>query len=92
MRESKEMETVLKARIIKIGNSQGIRIPKAWLDQLNFGEEVELIVQPDQLVIRSPHSARHGWKQQFAAMAQQGDDALLDSYTPTEWDKADWKW
>ena len=86
------METVLKARIIKIGNSQGVRIPKAWLEQLNFSDEVELVVQPDQLVIRSPHSARHGWKQQFATMAQQGDDILLDAHRPTHWEKEEWEW
>ena len=86
------METVLKVRIIKIGNSQGVRIPKAWLEQLNFTDEVELVVQPDQLVIRSSYSARHGWKQQFAKMAQQGDDILLDAYRPTHWEKEEWEW
>ena len=86
------METVVKARIIKIGNSQGIRIPKVWLEQLNFGDEVELIVQPEQLVIRSPHAVRQGWEQQFAAMARNGDDTLLDPYTPTRWEKEEWEW
>lgn len=86
------METVLKAHIIKIGNSRGVRIPKAWLEQLNFGEEVELVVETDQLVIRAPQTARHGWAQQFAAMAAHGDDALLEADTPTHWVEAEWEW
>ena len=86
------METVVKARIVKIGNSQGIRIPKAWLEQLNFGEEVELVVQPDQLVIRSPHQPRQDWEQHFAAMAAEKDDRLVDAETSTRWDQVDWEW
>jgi len=86
------METVVKARIIKIGNSQGVRIPKAWLDQLNFGEEVELVVQPDQLVIRSPYRPRQDWEKHFAAMAVEKDDRLLDAETSTRWDQDEWDW
>ncbi len=86
------METVVKARIIKIGNSQGVRIPKAWLEQLNFGEEVEMLVQPDQLIIRSPHYPRQGWADQFAAMAAKGDDHLLDTLVPTHWEQDEWEW
>jgi len=86
------METVVKTRIIKIGNSQGVRIPKAWLEQLNFGEEVEMVVQPDQLVIRSARQARQGWERQFEAMAAYGDDALLDANVPTQWEQDEWEW
>lgn len=86
------METVVKARIIKIGNSQGIRLPKAWLDQLNFGDEVEVVVQPDQLVIRSPHHTRQGWEQKFATMTQSGDDILVAPEIPTQWEQEEWEW
>lgn len=86
------METIVKVRIVKIGNSQGIRIPKSWLDQLNFGDEVEMVVQPDQLVIRSPHLPRQNWDQQFAAMAKHHDDALLDTPVATRWDQEEWEW
>ena len=53
------MSTVVKTRIIKIGNSQGIRIPKILLDQTSLGKEVELELQQDQIVVRSAHRARH---------------------------------
>lgn len=86
------METIVKARIVKIGNSHGVRIPKAWLDQLNFGEEVELVVQSDQLVIRSPHQPRQDWAAQFAAMAVHKDDRLLEAETPTRWEQEEWEW
>ncbi len=84
----------VKTRIIQIGNSQGIRIPKAILEQLGFGEEVELEVLPDQLVVRSVHQPRHRWEEQFKLMAEGGDDQLLDeeSLVLTEWEKSEWEW
>jgi len=78
------VNTVVKARIIKIGNSQGIRIPKAWLEQARLGEDVEVAVQPDQLVIRPARRPRHDWDKQFRVMAEQGDDRLLDEAVPTQ--------
>jgi antitoxin MazE len=86
------VSTVLKAHIVKIGNSRGIRIPKVWLDQLGLAGEVELAMQPDRLVIRPARRPRQGWDEQFRAMAERGDDRLLDAETATEWDKAEWEW
>ena len=88
------MQTTVKAQIIKIGNSQGIRIPKPILEQLGFKDEVELEILPDQLVIRSSHPPRSGWDEQFQAMAERGDDQLLDEEgsSLTEWDEVEWEW
>ena len=88
------MGTGTKAHIVKIGNSRGIRIPKPLLEQIELGEEVELEIQDGQLVIRSAQSPRHGWDEQFAEMAQSGDDRLLDAEAVelTSWDKDEWEW
>lgn len=86
------MSTSLRVRIIKIGNSQGIRIPKVWLEQLHLGAEVEMTVQPKQIIIRPAHQPRHNWDEQFQAMAACGDDQLLDKVMPTRWDKEEWEW
>jgi antitoxin MazE len=84
----------VKARIVKIGNSQGIRIPKLLLDQADLGEEVELELQGEQIVIRPAHRARHDWADQFKAMAARGDDKLLDGevMVSTVWDEEEWEW
>jgi antitoxin MazE len=88
------VNTVIKARIIKIGNSQGIRIPKLLLEQVDLGEEVELEVQEGQLVIRTARGPRHGWEEQFEAMAERGDDKLLDgeALNLSSWDTDEWEW
>jgi antitoxin MazE len=88
------MGSSVKSRIIKIGNSRGIRIPKILLDQANLGDEIEVEVQGDKLVIRSLRSPRQGWDKQFAEMASRGDDELLDSEAGnlSNWEKAEWEW
>ncbi|MBI3944268.1 MAG: AbrB/MazE/SpoVT family DNA-binding domain-containing protein [Chloroflexi bacterium] len=88
------MNTILKTRMVKIGNSRGIRIPKLFLDQVDLGEEVELELQEDQIVIRPARSPRQGWDEKFRTMAQEGDDQLLDEIpgNATIWDTAEWEW
>ena len=87
------MATVIKTRIIKIGNSRGVRIPKLVLEHASLGEEVEIELQEDQIVIRSLRPARFQWEEQFRAMAESGDDTLLDEeLIPTAWDEEEWEW
>ena len=87
------MAALLKTRIIRIGNSQGIRIPKVLMQQLCFTDEVELEAQDGQLVVRPVRTARQGWEAQFQQMAAAGDDHLLDGDFPlTEWETNEWDW
>jgi len=88
------MDNVVRTRIVKIGNSQGVRIPKVLLEQSGLGEEVELAVRKNQLVIRSIQRPRQGWDKQFQFMAEQGDDRLLDEagLPATDWDRDEWEW
>jgi antitoxin MazE len=88
------MSTFTKTRLIKIGNSQGVRIPKLLIDQIGLGSEVEIEAQSGQLVIRPAKSPREGWDRKFQDMATIGDDALLDSglIPATSWEAAEWEW
>ena len=88
------MGMAVKTRVIKIGNSQGIRIPKLLLDQSGLEGEVELSVERDQLVVRPVRRSRHGWDEQFRMMAESGDDRLLDeeALSLTQWDAGEWEW
>ena len=86
------MQNVVRARVVRIGNSRGIRIPKVWLEQLGVADEVEMAVQEDRLVIRRPRNAREGWAEAFRAMSTAGDDRLLEVTVPTVWDTEEWEW
>jgi antitoxin MazE len=84
----------MKTRIVRIGNSKGIRIPKLFLEDAGLGEEVDITVQGKSLVIRSVKNPREGWAVAFKKMAERGDDALLDGDISdlTTWDKEEWEW
>ena len=88
------METVVKTRIIRIGNSRGVRLPKLFLEQSHLGDEVELELNDGQIVIRASRSVRAGWSQAFQEMASRGDDELLDrdAVTTSSWDEEEWRW
>ncbi len=83
----------MKTHLIKIGNSQGIRIPKLLLEQAHLHDQVEVEAHADRLVIRAvQHSPREGWEEQFRLMAERGDDKLLLPETTTEWENEEWEW
>ena len=84
----------MRTKIVRIGNSQGVRLPKALLEQSGLGEEVELEVAGDQIVIRPLRQPRDGWGDAFSRMAAAGDDALLDGDLQglTSFDEDEWSW
>ena len=88
------MESVLITRVIKIGNSQGIRIPKPILEQFHLSEEVELLAQDGLLLLRPISHPRAGWEEQCRLMAERGDDQLIDPdiALSTAWDEEEWEW
>ena len=68
----------MKIKIVPIGNSKGIRIPKTLLHQCRIAEAVEAQVQGKRLVLtRVPARPREGWADAAARMHQAGDDTLL---------------
>lgn len=84
----------MKTRIVKIGNSLGVRIPKPLLEQSQLADEVELEASFGEIVIRSVRKAREGWAESFKAMAQNEDDVLIEGEqnTLSAWDETEWQW
>ncbi len=84
----------MKSNVIRIGNSRGVRIPKALLEQCCLGDAVEMQVRAGALVIRPARRPRTGWAEAFSEMARRSDDALLDAggMAPTRWENDEWRW
>jgi len=84
----------MKARIIRIGNSQGVRIPKPLIEQTGLKGDVEIEAQNGKLLIKPAVKARAGWAESFKEMARRGDDALiLDTEVAlTSFDEDEWEW
>ncbi|WP_265920578.1 AbrB/MazE/SpoVT family DNA-binding domain-containing protein [Cupriavidus nantongensis] len=82
----------MKATIRKMGNSQGVLIPKTILAQLGLENEVEMEIVNDTLVLRRPRQApRQGWAEASRQIAAAGDDTLVLGELPNA-DDAELKW
>jgi len=64
--------------IRRLGNSQGILIPKPLLRQVGLEDQAEMSIEGDALVLRRPQAAtRAGWAEASQKLASSGDDALV---------------
>jgi antitoxin MazE len=85
----------MKTKVIKIGNSRGVRIPKSLIDQIGLKTEVELEIDHGQIIIKPISRSRDSWEMAFQKMAKNKDDILLDKdslLSQSKWDKEEWEW
>jgi antitoxin MazE len=82
----------MRARLIQIGNSRGIRLPKTVLAEAQLEDEVELKAEPGCIVIRSAKRPRAGWAEAAQQMRERGEDRLLDPPMSTRFDREEWEW
>ncbi len=82
----------MKANIVAIGNSQGIRIPKILLDQSGLSGEVDLEVCDQGIMIRKSTRLRENWDEAFQQMAQNNDDDMLIEGSSPKTLRENWRW
>jgi len=82
----------MKTKLIRIGNSRGVRIPKPLLEQSGLEEEVRLRVIDGGIVIEAERAPRAGWAEAAAEARERGRDRLLDEPLPTRFDDSEWEW
>lgn len=59
----------MKVNLVKIGNSRGVRIPKALLEEIGLTDRAELTVRGDTLVLRPERRRpRAGWAEAISAV------------------------
>jgi antitoxin MazE len=68
----------MKTRLHRIGNSQGVIIPKPLLAQVGLSGEVEMLVERDAIVLRRPARApREGWAEDAKTLVEAGEGGLV---------------
>ena len=82
----------MKTRLVRIGNSRGVRIPKPLLEQAGLRDEVVLRVVENGIVIEAARTPREGWAEAARLAHERGEDGLLDEPVPTRFDEAEWHW
>ena len=79
-------------RIVRIGNSRGIRVPKVLLELAALPAEVELQAEPGRLVVTAVRDPRAGWDDAAGEMRAAGDDHLVDPPQSNLFDEREWEW
>jgi antitoxin MazE len=82
----------MKTRIVRIGNSQGVRIPKPLLEEAGLHDEVRLRVVEAGIVIESRSRPRGDWSEAAELLHARGEDGLIDEAVPTLFDMEEWTW
>jgi antitoxin MazE len=78
---------VVRAKLVKIGHSRGIRLAKPLLEVAGLADEVEIEAAPGVLTIRPLLHPRAGWAEAAAACDAVG---LIDEMTTTRFDDEEW--
>jgi len=82
----------MKTKIIRIGNSRGVRIPKPLLEQAGLADQVILRVIDDGIVIESADKPRANWAEAASVLHGRGEDGILDEPVETDFDETEWVW
>lgn len=82
----------MRARLVRIGNSRGVRLPKPVIEEAGLSEEVEIRVRAGTVVITSVAEPRAGWSDAARRLHESGEDRLIDQPTPTRFDEEEWEW
>ena len=80
---------MVRAKLVKIGNSRGIRLSKPLLEVAGLADEVDIQAAPGVLTIRPSAHPRAGWAEAAAAFDPGG---LLDQMSSTRFDYEEWSW
>ena len=82
----------MRTRIIRIGNSRGVRIPKPLLEEAGLEDEVKLTLGPDGILISPAGVPRSDWAEAAELVRERLENSLLDAPVPTRFDESEWEW
>ena len=81
----------VRAKLVRIGNSRGIRLPKAVIEEAGLGDEVELKVRKGQVVIARVKKVREGWAEDAKHMAKH-EKPIVHEFPPTDFELYEHEW
>ena len=80
---------VVRPKLVKIGNSRGIRLAKPLLEVAGLAGEVEIELAPGLLTIKPSAHPRAGWAEAASSYEPEG---LLDELSASRFDDEVWSW
>jgi len=77
----------METRLIKIGNSRGVRLPSQLLTEFADNTAFNVIKQGDSLILSPKKNQRENWVSQMKKENGDDTDFLLNDF-----DEKDWEW
>ena len=81
----------IRTRLIRIGNSRGIRLPKPVIEHAGIEEDVDLTMQDGKVIIEAADRPRADWDAQFQEAGGSTQDEMLLPDAATDWDEQEWE-
>ncbi|MCP5049081.1 MAG: AbrB/MazE/SpoVT family DNA-binding domain-containing protein [bacterium] len=81
-------------RLVQIGNSRGIRLPKQIIEQFSFSDEIEAEIKKDGLLLKKKTTPRAGWKKQIVDEIKKNGppEMLIPNNIENDFDENEWQW
>ena len=81
----------MRTRLVRIGNSRGVRLPKAVIDQVGLGDDIDLRIEDGSVIITSVARPRATWAD-AARELRKTEAGLFDPPSSTRFDEDEWVW
>ena len=82
----------MKTRLVQIGRSVGVRLPRVLLEEAELYDEVEVRARKGSIVIQRVGRPRSGWAKAARRLRGEGSQGLIDPPTSTRFERDDWRW
>jgi len=82
------------AKLVRIGNSRGVRIPKAFIEQAGLCDEIEMPARRGEVTLQSRRKRRAGWRKSIKAALQKHGQDVDEAFLglPNYFDEKEWTW
>jgi antitoxin MazE len=86
-----KMKTPTEIKVVPIGNSRGVHLPKATLTKYSIKSSVHLEEREEGILLRSKNDKRLSWEDTFNEMAREKEDwSDLDAAAADGLDRDSW--
>ena len=82
----------MKTKIVQIGNSRGVRLPKSFIEEAGLENEVELRLVEGGILVESAPTPRAGWSEAAKHLHDVEKGVMLDEPVATHFDDSEWSW
>ena len=83
----------MKIKLINIGNSKGLRLPKTIIQQYKIGEDLQIELQEDGILLKPLTKPRAGWSEQFEKAVKPIEKQEKNwMEARNRFDKEEWTW